>query len=67
MKVVIQNINNPRDKKIIEDAIHVDCQQNFMPIDKIKARGAWYIFYERSFDVVKCRDANDYLIVPKHD
>jgi hypothetical protein len=61
-KLVVQNINNAIDKRVVENVSSVDFPQNFQPLKQLKTNGTWYLYYESSFNLDRLENTDMYSI-----
>lgn len=57
MKLIIQNIMNPLDKRVVENKkINCSYPQNFQPLTELRTEDTLYLYYDKAFELVKLSD-----------
>ena len=65
IKLVVQNSLNPMDKRVVENVKGVDFPQNFQPFHELKLKNVIYLYYDKSFQVIRIKNSDYYSIHPK--
>lgn len=58
MKVIIQNLNNLKNKITLDDVLSVDVEQQCQPKHTLHLGNIWYLYYEHAFNVVETSKGN---------